>query len=117
MLSTFSLSDNIMGFILDGPYDDIESDKLRAGINEKLEDFEMIRFYVEDSGNSEISFKTVLKDVLFKLRTANKFEKVAIVTDRKWLHAIIMLEKLFINADIRFFPTQQRLQAIHWISH
>lgn len=117
MLSTFSLADNNIGFIVDGPFDERAVEKMQSEINQKLELFDRVNLYLEDTAKAEISFKAILKNLPFKLKTANRFDRVAVVTDRKWLQIISVLEKLFFNAEIRLFSTQQRLEAIQWISH
>lgn len=117
MLSSFSLADNIIGFIIDGPYDEMAVEKIQSEVNEKLEVYEKVSLYIEDTVNADISLKAVLKNLPFKIRTGNRFERVAVVTDRKWLQVISNLEKLFFNAEIRIFSCENRLEAIHWISH
>ncbi|OAD91682.1 hypothetical protein A7A78_11665 [Aequorivita soesokkakensis] len=117
MLSTFSLADNIIGFIVDGPYDEHAVEKIQSEVNEKLEVYEKVSLYIEDTVNADISLKAILKSLPFKIKTGNRFERVAVVTDRKWLQVISNLEKLFFNAELRLFSSQQRLEAIQWISH
>jgi hypothetical protein len=117
MLSSFSLSDNIIGFIIDGPYDEISIEEIQTQVHEKLEVYDKVSLYIEDTVNADISLKAVVKSFPFKIKTANRFERVAVVTDRKWLQLLSTLEKLFFNADLRVFTTEQRLQAIQWISH
>ncbi len=117
MLSTFSLADNIIGFIVDGPYDEIAVEKIQSEVNEKLEIYDKVNLYLEDTTNADISFKAILKSLPFKIKTGNRFEKVAVVTDRKWLKVLSNLEKLFFNAEIRIFSGQDRLEAIQWISY
>ncbi|HLT49720.1 MAG TPA: STAS/SEC14 domain-containing protein [Aequorivita sp.] len=117
MLSSFSLADNIIGFIVDGPYDDLAVERIQKQVKEKLETFDKLNLYIEDTVNADISLKAVVKSVPFKLKTGNRFEKVAVVTDRKWLQVVSNLEKLFFSAEIRIFSGEQRLEAIQWISH
>lgn len=117
MLSTFSLADNIIGFIIDGPYDDVSVEKIQNEVQEKLEVFDMVSLYVEDTSNADISLKAVIKSIPFKIKTGNRLDKMAVVTDRKWLQFVSTLEKLFFNAELRVFTTDQRLEAIQWISH
>jgi hypothetical protein len=117
MLSTFSLADNIIGFIVDGPYDEYAVEKIQSEVNEKLEVYEKVSLYIEDTVNADISLKAILKSLPFKIKTGNRFERVAVVTDRKWLQVISNLEKLFFNAELRLFSSHQRLEAIQWISH
>jgi hypothetical protein len=117
MLSSFTLSDDIIGFIVDGPYDENAVEIIQSEINEKLEIYDKVSFYIEDTVNAEISSKAIMKNLPFKIKTGNRFEKVAVVTDRKWLKVMSNLEKLFFNAEIKVFSTQERLEAIQWISH
>ncbi len=117
LLSSFSFSDSIIGFIIDGPYDDAMVNKIQNEVYGKLEIYEKLNFYIEDTKNAKISMKSIIKSIPFKIKTRNRFEKVAVVTDRKWLQFISYLEKLFFKAEIRIFPTESRLEAIHWISH
>ncbi|HAV54818.1 MAG TPA: hypothetical protein DCX41_07815 [Aequorivita sp.] len=117
MLSSFSLADNIIGFIIDGPYTEDSIDKVQNEILDRLEVFSSVSFYIEDTSNAEISLKAVLKSIPFKVKTGNWFDKVAVVTDRKWLQLFSSIERLFVNAEIRLYSTQQRLEAIQWISH
>lgn len=117
MLSSFTLADNIIGFIVDGPYDELAVEKIQLEVNEKLQVYDKVNLYLEDTINAEISLKAILKNLPFKLKTGNRFEKVAVVTDRKWLQAFSNFEKLFFNAEIRTFAGQDRLEAIQWISH
>jgi|SRR5690606_23399614 len=117
MLSTFSLSDNIIGFIIEEAFDEYSAEKIQNEVGEKLEIYEKVNFYIEDNIKKDISLKAVLKTLSFKIKTANRFERVAVVTDRKWILVIAYIEKLFLNAEIRIFTSRQRLEAIHWISH
>jgi hypothetical protein len=117
MLSFFSLTDNTIGFIVDGPYDDSAVERIQIQVKEKLEVFDKLNLYIEDTANADISLKAVVKSIPFKIKTGNRFERVAVVTDRKWLQLVSNLEKLFFSAEIRIFSSHQRLDAIHWISH
>lgn len=117
MLSTFNLADNIIGFIIDGPYDDNAVEKIQKEVQEKLEVFERVSLYIEDTSNADISLKAVIKSIPFKIKRGNRLDKMAVVTDRKWLQFVSTLEKLFFNAELRVFTTDQRLEAIQWISH
>ena len=117
MISSFTLADNIIGFIVDGPYDEGSVEKIQIEVNNKLEVYDKVSLYIEDTINADISLKAVIKSLQFKIKTGNRFDRVAVVTDRKWLQVVSTLEKLFFNAELRIFPTQQRLDAIQWISH
>lgn len=116
MLSSFSLSDSTIGFIIDGPYDENAIEKIQAEVNEKLETFEKLNLYMEDTVEADISLRAILKKLPFQLVAGNRFNKVAVVTDRKLLQIITMLRKIFFNAELRHFATRDRIDAIQWIS-
>ena len=117
MLSNFNIADNIIGFIVDGSYDEHAVLSIQAQVTEKLEQYDKLNLYIEDTENAEISLKAVVKNIPFKLKTGNRFERVAVVTDRKWMQVASNVEKLLFSSEIRIFSGQQRLEAIQWISH
>lgn len=117
LLSSFSFSDNTIGFIIDGPYDKVMNASIQAEIQKKLEVYEKLNFYIEDTENAKISIIKTLKNLPFKTKLENRFSKVAVVTDRKWLRFVRNIENKFLNADLKVFTCAQRLEAIQWISH
>lgn len=117
MLSTFTLADNIIGFIVEGPYDELAVENIQHHVAERLKNYDRVNLYIEDTANADISYRAVLKGMPFKIKSANRFDRVAVVTDRKWLQIITHMEKLFFNAEIGVFSSNQRLEAIQWISH
>lgn len=117
LLSTFSFSDNSIGFIIDGPYDEAMVEKIQTEISKKLEVYERINFYIEDTKTAKLSSKAILKSLPFKFKTRKRFDKVAIVTDRKWLRFFGNLEKIAFNVELKIFPCEKRLDAIQWISY
>lgn len=116
LLSSFSLSDNIIGFIIDGPYDKAMIENVQTEIKKKLEVYEKLNFYIEDTANAEISLVKMIINLPFKIRIGNRFDKIAIVTDRNWMRVIRNFENLFLNADLRVYSSDQRMEAIQWIS-
>lgn len=112
LLSTFSFSDHIIGFIIDGPYDAAVVEKIQTEISKKLEIYEKVNFYIEDTITAKLSSKAILKSLPFKFKTRKRFEKVAIVTDRKWLRFFGSLEKLFFNVELRIFNSEDRIEEV-----
>lgn len=117
MFATFDLADNIIGFILEGPYDELAVEKLEAKLIEKLNNFEKINLYVEDTSHADVSLRAILKSVPFRLKTAKRYGRVAVVTDRTWLQVVSNVERLFVDAEIRIFEGERRLEALQWVSH
>lgn len=116
MHSSFSFSDNTIGFIIDGPYDEETIAKVRSQITEKLKKFDKLNLYIEDTPNAEISLKSLIANLPYKIKIGSHFNKVAVVSDRKWVHLIRAFERLFFSGEIRQFPSAKRLEAIQWVS-
>lgn len=117
LLSTFSFADNIIGFIIDGPYDEAIVKKIEAEITKKLEVYEKVNFYIEDTITAKISLKAILKSIPFKFMNRKRYAKVAIVTDHKWLRLFCKFEKFIFNVDLKVYSSKDRLEAIQWISY
>ena len=84
MISSFTLADNIIGFIVDGPYDDRSVEKIQIEVNNKLEMYDSVSLYIEDTINADISLKAIIKSLPFKIKTGNRFDRVAVVADCKY---------------------------------
>ena len=117
MLSTFSFSENTIGFIIDGPYDEESILKVKSEISEKLKEFDKINLYIEDTTNAEISVKTIFSNLPYKIEIGKHLNKVAFVSDRNWLHLMRAFESLFCSGEFRHFRSSKRLEAIQWISN
>lgn len=115
MLSDFSFSDNTVGFLIEGDFGEDTVSKLIATIEAKLDFYDSINLYIEDTGIDHFSLKALSEEILFKFRHAERFSKVALVTDRKWLKACNNLLDLFKNTKARNFSTEDRLKALSWI--
>ena len=116
MLSSFSFSEDTVGFLLEGTFGEETVQQLHARILEKFEDFETINLYLEDSGIETFSLTAVIENLFFKLEHNGKFNKVALVSDRKWIHLCGKLEKMLGDIDIRSFVSEDRMEAITWIA-
>ncbi len=115
MLSDFSFSENTVGFLLEGDFNKETSSKLITAIEAKLDFFEEINLYIEDTGIENFTMKALLEEVVFKYQHAHRFNKVALVTDRRWLKACNNLLDLFGDTQARNFATENRLGGLAWI--
>ncbi len=116
MLSTFSFSDDTVGFLIDGDFNVRTVHKLEVLIKEKLEHYDKINIYLEDSNIEDFHLGAVIKEVKFKIENDRKFNKIALVSDRKWIKLCVAIENLFLNASIKSFSTEDRLKAMSWIA-
>ncbi|NND88520.1 MAG: STAS/SEC14 domain-containing protein [Flavobacteriaceae bacterium] len=116
MLSNFSFSDSTVGFVIDKEYTKEVSKQLHKRILEKAEVYDKINLYIEDSSIEHFSIKIVAKEIIFKLENASLFNKVALVSDRKWIHRCASVENMFMEAEVKSFDSDDRLSAISWIA-
>lgn len=116
MFSTFSFSNNTVGFLIDGNLNQKTVDNLHQQILERLDAFEKINLYMEDTGIESFSLPAVIDEILFKIKHNDKFHKIALVTNHKWIHLCGGIENLFLDIKIKSFDIKDRLEAITWIA-
>ncbi|MDC7994322.1 STAS/SEC14 domain-containing protein [Altibacter sp. HG106] len=116
MISSFSFSDNTVGFLIEGKFTSEQGDKLQRLIVNKLETFPKINLYLEDAYIDGFSLQAVFDNVLFKFNHAKSFHKIALVTNRNWIHLCGKIDDFIMEGEVRSFPTEQRLKAMSWIA-
>ncbi len=116
MISSFSFSDSTVGFMLTGDFDDKTVENLHQEILEKLQTHDKINLYIEYNGIDEFTLPSLLKELIFKLKHTNDFDKVALVADEKWIKLCGSIENMFSSSKIKNFDVEDRLKAINWIA-
>ncbi len=115
MLLNFSFTNDAVGYIIDGDYD-VEAIKLlEEELLKKFQKFDHVSLYLEDSGIESFSLSSIINTMIFPFKHRGKFRKVALVTDRKWIHMLASLNDVFMKAEVRNFRIEDRQQAIDWI--
>jgi hypothetical protein len=116
MLANFSFADNTIGYMIEGDMDKATIMELRALILEKFETHDKINLYLEDSAIANFSFSAATIGALFPLEYSSRFLKIALVTDRKWIHVLAAMDNLVIKPTLKHFSTEDRLKAMNWIA-
>ncbi len=116
MLSDFSLSRNTVGYIIDGVMNKKAINDLKSQILEKFEEHDTINLYLEDSGIERFSLNAVMIATLFPVEHHHRFNKIALVTNRKWIHMLGVLDTVVVNVNLKNFTSDNRLEAISWIA-
>lgn len=116
MLLNFSFSDKAIGYIVEGTMDYKAVNELKSSILDMLEKHDNINLYLEDNNIERFTLDAVFIAGIFPIQHIGRLNKVAMVTNRKWIHAIANINKLIIGSDIRNFSIGQRLEAIEWIA-
>ncbi|OAB79761.1 SpoIIAA family protein [Cochleicola gelatinilyticus] len=116
MLSSFSFADDTVGFLIEGKFDDSLVENLTKRISEKLEHFDRINLYLEDSNIEDFSILALIKEIIFKMEHSKRFYKIALVSDRKWVQLCGKIEGIIMDAEIKNFDSEDRMDAIAWIA-
>ncbi|MDN3595394.1 STAS/SEC14 domain-containing protein [Zunongwangia endophytica] len=114
--TTFELSENVLGIIIDQRVSTQVMEEILAEIEERIKCNKKIRFFLEIKGGNKISLAAFWKDLNFKCKHDSDFRKVAVVTDIQWFKEITGLKDNFMEADIRAFNNEDRLRALNWIT-
>ncbi|EAQ48073.1 MULTISPECIES: STAS/SEC14 domain-containing protein [Leeuwenhoekiella] len=116
MLLDFSLSENSIGYIVEGTMDYKAVQELKGAILKKLEKHDSINLYLEDNNIDRFTLDAVFIAGIFPMQHKNQLNKIAMVTNRKWIHMIANFNKAVIGKDMRNFTTDRRTEAIAWIA-
>lgn len=112
----FSFSRNTVGYIIEGVMDKTAIQNLKNQILEKFEEFDAINLYIEDNGIQSFTFNSVFIATLFPVEYSSRLSKVAVVTNRKWIHLLSSLDNLVTNTEIKNFTSEDRMDAMYWIT-
>lgn len=115
MLSDFNFSEDTIGFIIEGDVDREAMYNLGKGIQGSMVENEKISLYLEDMNIKSFSFKSIITGMLFPFHYGNKFHKMALISDRKWIHIIGFFHNLLFRFQVRSFSTQNRVAGMSWV--
>jgi len=107
--------DNIIATKATGKLTEADYNKLLPLLNNKIEQYRKIRWYFEMENFDGWELKAVWEDVKFDTKHANDFDKVAMVGEKKWEEWMTDLMKPFTSAEVKYFDTSQKEDAIKWI--
>ncbi len=116
MISTFEFSKNIVGILIKTDMDVTSIEEVHEVILERLKDHEKISLYVEIEAGVHLSVQAFFKGLVFKYENAEKFKKIAVVTDLNWFQNIMEIKDLLMDAEVKSFKIENRLKAINCIA-
>lgn len=116
MLEDYSFADYILGYVIDGAMDNKQINKLRNLILEKLETHNRVSLYLEDKNITKFTFSAAAIGALFPIEYAHRIDRIALVTDRKWIHFLAALDNSIVKSQIKHFTREDRASAVKWIS-
>ena len=89
---------------------------LRDEILKRLDEHETISIYLEDAGVEWFSLNSIVTTTLFPHKHRKRIRKVAMVTNRSWIHVIAGLNNFLIDAQVRNFKSKDRTKAMEWVT-
>lgn len=105
-----------VAYVFDGPMTDQKINELRIDILQKLEKHDQINIYLEDQGIEHFTMYSVLQGIIFPLQNSNRFNRVAMVTNRNWIHMLSSINQIFMTGSIKNFTTEERVHAMQWVA-
>jgi len=85
-------------------------------MEEMLKEHNKLRVYAEVEEIGGMSVHTLMKDIHFKLKHWQDFEKEAVVSDKSWLESWVSIaDKLFPHIEVKHFSTDEKEKAKEWI--
>lgn len=109
--------DNIIATKATGKLTEADYNKLLPLLNNKIEQYRKIRWYFEMENFDGWELKAVWEDVKFDTKHANDFDKVAMVGEKKWEEWMTDLMKPFTSAEVKYFDSSQKEEAMQWIKN
>jgi len=116
MVSTFKFSENVVGILITEALDSKKVSQVHKLILERVEKHKQINLYIEIEEGRHISMAAFFKDVAFKFTNAEKFKRIAVVTDINWFQNAMEIKDLLMDAEVQSFSLADRLKAISWIA-
>jgi len=116
VITDFSFADNSIGYSIKGTMDKSTIMDLREQILKKFEVHDTINLYLEDNAIETFTLTAAAIGALFPLEYASRFDKIALVTDRKWIHVLASIDNILIKAHLQHFSKKERIAALEWIS-
>ena len=115
MLSDFSFAEDTIGFIIEEKVDSEVLRELGKRIVATLQENQKMSMYLEDMGIQSFTPNSIMIGIFSPFRYSRKFSKLALITDRKWIHFIAFWLNLFTPNKVKSYKIAHRLEAMSWI--
>ena len=106
-----------VAYRLEGKITEEEITSVFSIFREKIEKGEKLIVYQEIVSIGGVEFDAMVEKIKFLIDFGiSHFSKVAVVTQKKWLHKIIDIEdKIFKNVDMKGFSIEEKDKAIEFL--
>jgi len=108
-----------IAYRIEGKITEEEMKTVLAVFKEKIEKNEKLIVYQEIVSIGGAEFDALIEKFKFFLEVGlSHFSRIAVVTNKKWIHKLVDLEgKLFKDIEMRGFPKEDKDQAIEFLKN
>jgi len=110
--------DNVVAFVCRGHVTKGDDDTvLVPAVMQALKNHEKLRLYYETAADfSDIDPGAVWEDIKVGMKHFTRWERMAVVTDIKWIKNTIKAFGFLMPGELRIFPAAASAQAREWIT-
>lgn len=103
-----------VAYRVQGKITEAEMTVVLAIFKEKIDNGEKLIVYQEVISIGGVEYEAMIEKIKLFLDVGHShFSRIAVVTQRKWIHKLVDLEdKLFKNIDMKGFPIEEKEKAI-----
>lgn len=109
--------DKAVAYRLEGKITEEETTSIFSIFKEKIEKGEKLILYQEIVSIGGVELDAIIEKFKFLFDFGiSHFSKLAVVTDKKWIHKIVDIEdKIFRNIDMKGFSLEEKDKAIEFL--
>ncbi len=115
METTFELSDNVIGVVLEEKMDKERLRDIQSIVKERIEKYNWVSLYLEDRYGKGITLKAFLNDLLYELSNSEPLLKIAVVTSKKRFHFLTGIKDTLLTSNVQSFERKERTKAMNWL--
>lgn len=116
MLTAKKIADHVIRLVIDGEVKQSDIDQAAKVMEDSLKEPGKLRLLMEVKHlEGYDSITTFMKDTQKTFQHYTDFEKIAIVTEEKWLKGVASLSDLINPANIKQFSLSERELAEEWV--
>ena len=113
------MPDGVLGFEASGTLTAADySDVLAPALEEAAADGGRIRVLLDFSGQFDgMQAGAVWQDLTMGVRDWNAWERIALVTDHRWMRDGLAVFAWAVPGEVKAFPTSERATALGWLAN
>ena len=117
MLEILDIDETVIAYRVGGKVTEDEMKEILALFRERIDRGEKLNVYQEIVSIGGVEFDAIAEKIRFLRETGfSHFNRVAVVTHKKWIHHLADLEdKLFKNFEVKGFSTDEKDAAIAFL--